>query len=141
MLALHDPLPHGALVRVPITKAGKVSSTRIEYRAPDPACNPYLAYAVVLAAGLKGIEDNYELPPEVSENLYALSPAQRDAGGISVLPGSLSEALDEMESSELVAAALGEHVYEWFIRNKRAEWQEYKTQVSQFELDRYLPRL
>ena len=96
---------------------------------------------MVLAAGLKGIEEGYDLPPETLANLYQLTEEERLAEGISILPGSLAEALDEMERSELVAEALGEHVFEWFIRNKRAEWQEYKTQVSQFELDRYLPRL
>ena len=95
----------------------------------------------MLAAGLKGIEEGYDLPPETLANLYQLTEEERLAEGISILPGSLAEALDEMERSELVAEALGEHVFEWFIRNKRAEWQEYKTQVSQFELERYLPRL
>ncbi len=129
------------VVNVPPIRAGKADSSRIEFRAPDPSCNPYLAFSVVLAAGLKGIEEGYDLPPETSVNLYQLTDEERLAEGISVLPGSLSEALDEMERSELVAEALGEHVFEWFIRNKRAEWLEYKTQVSQFELDRYLPRL
>jgi glutamine synthetase len=130
-----------ALVRVPLAKRGKTESTRIEYRAPDAACNPYLAFAAVLAAGLKGIEEGYELPPEAAANLYEMSPEERMAEGISSLPGSLSEALVEMERSELMAETLGEHVFEWFLRNKRAEWAEYKSQVSQFELDRYLPTL
>ncbi len=129
------------LVSVPPIKAGKADSARIEFRAPDPACNPYLAFSVVLAAGLKGIEEGYDLPAETLANLYQLTEEERLAEGISILPGSLAEALDEMERSELVAEALGEHVFEWFLRNKRAEWHEYKTQVSQFELDRYLPRL
>ena len=129
------------VVNVPPIKAGKAVSARLEYRAPDPACNPYLAFSVVLAAGLEGVEEGYELPDEVLTNLYSLTDAERLAEGFSTLPGSLSEALDEMERSELVAEALGEHVFEWFIRNKRAEWMEYKTQVTQFELDRYLPRL
>jgi glutamine synthetase len=129
------------VVNVPPMKSGKADSARIEFRAPDPACNPYLAFSVVLAAGLKGIEEGYELQPETSANLYQLTDEERLAEGIGVLPGSLAEALDEMERSELVAEALGEHVFEWFVRNKRAEWQEYKTQISQFELDRYLPRL
>ena len=129
------------VINVPRPKRGKVESTRIEYRAPDPACNPYLAFSVVLAAGLKGIEEGYELPGETALNLYELSEEERLAEGIGMLPASLAEAVDLMERSELVAEALGEHVFEWFIRNKRAEWLEYKTQVSQFELDRYLPRL
>jgi glutamine synthetase len=128
-----------SLVRVPVTKRGKQSSTRIEYRAPDPACNPYLAYSVMLAAGLKGIEGGYELPPEASANVFELTPEQRAAEGIRPLPQSLSESLDVMEGSELVAEALGEHIFEWFLRNKRAEWSDYKAQVTQFELDRYLP--
>lgn len=130
-----------ALVRVPTPKRGKASSTRIEYRAPDPACNPYLAYSVLLAAGLDGIEKGYELPGELTENLYDMTPAQAAKAGIDLLPGSLAEALDVMERSELVADALGEHVFEWFLRNKRAEWSAYKTHVSQFELERYLPSL
>jgi glutamine synthetase len=126
---------------VPPIKVGKADSARIEFRAPDPSCNPYLAFSVVLAAGLRGVEEGYDVPPETLANLYQLTEEERLAEGISILPGSLAEALDEMERSELVAEALGEHVFEWFIRNKRAEWQDYKTQVSQFELDRYLPRL
>ncbi|MBK9180068.1 MAG: type I glutamate--ammonia ligase [Acidimicrobiales bacterium] len=128
-----------ALVRVPVTKAGKESSTRIEYRAPDPACNPYLAYSVILAAGLRGIDEGMELPPEVATNLFELTTEELAAEGISQLPQSLAEALDEMERSELVAEALGEHIFEWFLRNKRSEWQAYKTQVTPFELERYLP--
>ncbi|HEX4538841.1 MAG TPA: glutamine synthetase family protein [Acidimicrobiales bacterium] len=130
-----------ALVRVPVIKRGKVDSTRIEYRAPDPACNPYLAFAVVLAAGLKGIEEGYQLPPEAATNLYTMTPEELASEGIRPLPASLADAIAIMEGSELVAETLGEHVFEWFIRNKRAEWADYKTQVSQFELDRYLPQL
>jgi len=130
-----------ALVRVPVVKPGKSDSTRIEYRAPDSACNPYLAFAVILAAGLRGIEDGYELPAEADANLFTLSADELVAKGIAHLPGSLNEAVVMMESSSLLADTLGEHVFEWFIRNKRAEWAEYKAQVSQFELDRYLPLL
>jgi len=129
------------VVNLPKAKRGKRESIRVEYRAPDPACNPYLAFAVVLAAGLTGIEEGYELPPETTDNLYDLTPEERLAEGIVALPGSLAEALEVMERSDLVASTLGEHVFEWFIRNKRAEWVDYKTQVTQFELDRYLPRL
>jgi glutamine synthetase len=128
-----------ALVRVPVTKRGKSSSTRIEYRSPDPACNPYLAYSVMLAAGLKGIEEGYELPPETTGNVFEMTDEERAAEGIQPLPQSLSDALDVMEGSELVAEALGEHIFEWFLRNKRSEWFDYKSQVTQFELDRYLP--
>jgi glutamine synthetase len=130
-----------ALVRVPVAKRGKAESTRMEYRAPDPACNPYLAFAAVLAAGLKGVDEGYDLPPEAAANLYEMTPEELLADGIESLPGNLHEAVAEMEKSELMAETLGEHVFEWFIRNKRAEWSEYKTQVSQFELDRYLPAL
>jgi glutamine synthetase len=130
-----------ALVRVPPTKKGKRDSTRIEYRAPDAAANPYLAFAAVLAAGLTGIEKGYDLPAEAAANLYELSPAERLAEGIVALPGSLSEAVEVMERSELMAEVLGEHVFEWFVRNKRAEWAEYKAEVTAFELRRYLTSL
>jgi glutamine synthetase len=130
-----------ALVRVPTPKKGKASSTRVEYRAPDPSCNPYLAYTVLLAAGLKGIQEGYELSAELTENLAEMTPSQMTKLGLERLPGSLAEAVDVMENSQLVADALGEHVFEWFLRNKRAEWSDYKTHVSQFELQRYLPRL
>jgi glutamine synthetase len=129
------------IVNLPPIKHGKAESARIEFRAPDSACNPYLAFSVVLAAGLKGLEDGEDLPNETAVNLYELTPEERMAEGIATLPQSLSDALDVMERSELVAEALGEHVFEWFIRNKRNEWMEYKTQVTQFELDRYLSRL
>ncbi|MDQ4097690.1 MAG: type I glutamate--ammonia ligase [Actinomycetota bacterium] len=130
-----------ALVRVPGARRGKESSTRIEFRSPDPACNPYLAFAAVLGAGLRGIERNYELADELTANLYEMTPEERMAEKVEALPGSLDEAITCMENSELVAETLGEHVFEWFIRNKRAEWADYKTQVSQFELDRYLRTL
>jgi len=129
------------VVNVPHTKQGKSESTRVEYRSPDPACNPYLAFSVMLAAGLKGIEEGYELPTETTANLYELTAQERIAMGIDLLPSSLAEAIDAMADSELVADALGEHVFEWFIRNKRAEWQAYKTHVTQFELDRYYRNL
>jgi glutamine synthetase len=130
-----------ALVRVPGGRKGKESSTRIEFRSPDPACNPYLAFAVVLAAGLEGVEEGYELPAELTANLYEMTAEERLAEGVTALPGSLEEAVIEMEQSELVAEALGEHVFEWFIRNKRIEWDEYKTYVTPFEIERYLPIL
>ncbi len=128
-----------ALVRVPVAKRGKeAGGTRLEYRALDPACNPYLAFSVILAAGLAGIERGYRLEEEAEANIFELSESERKAKGIRLLPTSLAEALDVMETSELVREALGEHIFEWFLRNKRAEWNEYKSQVSQFELDRYL---
>ena len=124
-----------------VQQAGKQSSTRVEYRSPDPACDPYLAFSVMLAAGLRGIEDGYELPPEASANVFEMTPEERAAEKIGALPQSLSDALEVMESSELVAEALGEHIFEWFLRNKRAEWFDYKSQITQFELDRYLPNV
>ena len=128
-----------ALVRVPIPKPGQVDSTRVEYRAVDPACNPYLAFSVLLAAGLRGVEDGLELPPEARANLYDLSRGEQRDLGVAGLPANLSEALDEMEESTLVRDALGDHIFEWFLRNKRAEWSEYQRQVTPFELETYLP--
>jgi glutamine synthetase len=119
----------------------KGNSTRIEFRSPDTACNPYLAFAVILAAGLKGIEEGYELPEGAEDNIWELTDAERRALGIEPLPTSLSEAIHAMEGSELVAETLGEHVFDFFLRNKRSEWQEYRRQVTRFELDRYLPVL
>jgi glutamine synthetase len=129
------------IVNIPPIKKGQSENARIEFRAPDSACNPYLAFSVVLMAGLKGIEEGYDLPPETATNLYQLTDEERMAEGIDSLPHSLSESLEVMADSELVAEALGEHVFEWFIRNKRAEWMDYKTHVTQFELDRYYNRL
>ena len=128
-----------ALVRVPIAKRGKADSTRIEYRAIDPSCNPYLAFSLLLAAGMRGVEENYELPPEAQGNLFELSGGDMSRLGVSALPQSLAEAIDEMEGSSLVREALGDHIHEWFLRNKRREWREYERVVTQFELDRYLP--
>jgi glutamine synthetase len=130
-----------ALVRVPTVKQGKASSTRIEYRAPDSACNPYLAFSVLLAAGLNGIENNYEIPAEVSNNIFEMTTAERKAMGVGRLPSTLDQALDAMESSEFMADALGEHVFSWFLRNKRKEWDRFQHHVSEFELERYLPIL
>ena len=129
-----------ALIRVPVAKS-KAQSTRIEYRAPDPATNPYLAFSVMLAAGMKGIEEGYDLPTESSANIFELTDEERAAEGLEPLPQSLSDALATMEKSELVAEALGEHIFEWFLRNKRHEWRGYKTQVTPFEIDRYLRTL
>jgi len=130
-----------ALVRVPLTKPGKESACRIEYRAPDAACNPYLTFAVILAAGLRGIELEYDLPPEASDDIHRKSDAERWSGGIESLPESLPEALGEMQRSELVRQTLGEHLFEWFIANKRAEWDEYRSYVTGLEIERNLPRL
>ncbi|MGH1562563.1 glutamine synthetase family protein [Mumia sp. DW29H23] len=130
-----------ALVRVPMYKPQKGQSARIEHRAIDSGCNPYLAFAMVLAAGLKGIEEGYELPPEAEDDVWALTETERRALGIAPLPRNLDEAIREMESSELVAETLGEHVYDFFLRNKRTEWHDYRTQVTQFELDRLVTRV
>ena len=130
-----------ALVRLPAPKKGKESSTRIEFRSPDPACNPYLAFSVMLAAGLKGVEEGYDLPPEATNNIYEMTPEERAAEGIGSLPQNLAEAVTAMEESELVAEALGEHVFDYFIRNKRSEWMDYKAHVTPWELDRYLGSL
>jgi len=110
----------------------------MEIRLPDSACNPYLMIAVVLAAGLEGIRQGYELPPEAEEDVSFLTPAERKALGYADLPLSLGSALAVMESSDLVAHALGEHVFEFFLRNKAAEWETYRRQVTFFERQRYL---
>jgi len=130
-----------ALVRVPMYKPGKGQSSRVEIRSLDSACNPYLTYAVVLAAGLKGIQEEYELAPEAEDDVWALTHGERRAMGIEALPQSLGEAITVMESSELVAETLGESVFDFFLRNKRQEWSDYRSQVTKFELDRYLVRL
>ncbi len=126
------------LIRVPVPKRANPLATRIEYRSPDPACNPYLAFSVILAAGLRGIEQGYELPAEADANLFEMGDDALQKLGIDQLPQSLSDALRVMESSSLVHDALGEHIFEWFLRNKRSEWRGYKTQVTPFELNRYL---
>jgi glutamine synthetase len=127
-----------ALVRVPMYTPGKASSRRIEVRTPDSACNPYLAFAVMLAAGLRGIEQGYELPPASEDDVWSLSEAERRAMGYQELPQNLNEALRVMEDSELVAEALGEHVFDYFLRNKRAEWDNYRRNVTPYELVTYL---
>ena len=130
-----------ALIRVPMYKPGKGNSTRIEYRAIDSACNPYLSFAVLLAAGMKGIEQGLDLPDGAEDDVWSLTDAERRAMGIEPLPTSLEAALALMERSELVAETLGEGVFDFFLRNKRQEWDEYSRQVTPFELNRYLPLL
>ncbi len=130
-----------ALVRVPLYKPDKAASARVELRSIDSAANPYLAYAMILAAGLSGIEHEMELPEEASDDVWSLTNRERLAMGITPLPTSLDEAISRMEDSELVADTLGEHVFNYFLRNKKAEFDEYRNQVTQFELDRYLPNL
>ncbi|MGB0101435.1 MAG: glutamine synthetase family protein [Nocardioides sp.] len=128
-----------AMIRVPMYKPNKGQSTRVELRTVDAACNPYLAFAVVLAAGMKGIEHDYELPREAEDDVWALNERERKSLGIEPLPKSLSEAIVVAEHSELLAETLGEQVFDYFLRNKRAEWEEYRGQVSAFERDRMLP--
>jgi glutamine synthetase len=130
-----------ALVRVPMYKPGKGNSSRVEHRGIDSAANPYLAFAVMLAAGLKGIEERYDLPEGAEDDVWALTDAERRALGIRPLPASLDHAITAMEESELVAETLGEHVFDFVLRNKRQEWNDYRQQVTPFELRRYLPVL
>jgi glutamine synthetase len=130
-----------AMIRVPMYKPNKGQSTRIEVRSLDAAANPYLAYAVILAAGMKGIEEGYEVPREAEDDVWTLTERERTSMGIAPLPKSLYDAIAIAEKSELLAETLGEHVFDFFLRNKRAEWEEYRTQVSAFERDRMLPVL
>ena len=130
-----------ALVRVPMYKPGKEQATRIELRSPDPASNPYLAFAVMLAAGLEGIEKGYELSEQVSDNIYEMTEKEREAAGIKSLPEDLYEAIKLAEQSELVRGTLGEYVFNAFIDNKKAEWDKYRAQVTEYELREYLPIL
>ncbi len=130
-----------ALVRVPMYKPGKGQSVRVEHRAVDSACNPYLAYAVMLAAGLKGIEEGYDLPEGAEDDVWTLTDAERRVLGIEPMPASLDHAIEAMERSELVAETLGERVFDFVLRNKRQEWHDYRLQVTPFELRRFLPTL
>ena len=129
------------LIRVPAYKQGREASRRIEYRAPDPACNPYLAFSVMLAAGLEGIEKEYPLPDPVETNVFDMTDDERSAGGIESLPGNLWEAVQLTERSELVYKALGDHVFKTFIENKKIEWERYRSQITDYEIARYLPIL
>jgi len=129
------------LIRVPEYRPGKENSTRLEFRSPDPACNPYLAFSVMLAAGLEGIEKKYEVPEPVEENVYEMSEGERRARGISTLPSSLLEAIQIMEKSDVIRKALGDHVFDAFIQNKKIEWDQYRTQVTDYEIKKYLPIL
>jgi len=129
------------LIRVPEYKPGKENATRIEFRSPDPACNPYLAFSVMLAAGLEGIENGYKAPEPIEENVYEMGEEERQKRGIGTLPPDLLEAIQLTEKSDLVRGALGEHVFNNFICNKKIEWDLSRTQVSEYELNRYLPIL
>jgi glutamine synthetase len=129
------------LVRIPMYKPGREMSTRIELRSPDPACNPYLAFSVMLAAGLRGIEDKLECPAPIERDSFELTPAEREKFGIKALPTSLLEAIHLCEKSELVKETLGEHVFREFIANKYIEWERYRTHITDFEIKEYLPLL
>ncbi len=129
------------LVRVPSFKPGREESRRIEYRAPDPACNPYLAFSVMLAAGLEGIENQYPLPDPAADDVFGMTQAERVERGIQSLPGNLLEALRITEESELVHNALGDSVFKSFVENKKIDWERYRTQVTDYEVAQYLPTL
>ncbi len=129
------------LIRVPEVKPGKEQAVRIEYRAPDPACNPYLAFAAMLAAGLEGIEREYPCPPPADKSVYDMTDQEREERGITHLPGSLWEAIQMAEGSQLLRRCLGEHVFHTLIQNKKIEWSEYRRQVTDYEVRRYLPIL
>ncbi|MFZ3085799.1 MAG: glutamine synthetase family protein [Candidatus Hydromicrobium sp.] len=126
------------LVRIPMYKPGKETSTRIEFRCPDPACNPYLAFSVMLAAGLEGIKNKYKLPEPIEENIFEMDVKRREEAGIETLPNNLYEAVKIMEGSKLVKETLGDHIFQKFIDNKKIEWDRYRTHVSKYELDSYL---
>lgn len=126
------------LIRVPEYKPGKETATRVEFRSPDPACNPYLAFSVMLAAGLEGVEKKYQIPNPIEENVYEMTEKEREAKGIETLPASLGEAIQLTEKSELVRKALGDHVFDAFIENKKIEWNQYRAQVTDYEIKRYL---
>jgi len=130
-----------ALVRVPMYKPGKAKATRVEFRCPDPACNPYLAFAVMVAAGMKGVQEKYTLPDPVEEDIYLMGETERERRGIEVLPDSLYAGLQVTEQSELVRETLGEHVFTKFLENKYIEWDNYRVQVTEYEIDKYLPIL
>ncbi|MGZ7180296.1 MAG: glutamine synthetase family protein [Halobacteriota archaeon] len=130
-----------ALIRVPMYKPGNEIATRAELRSPDPACNPYLAFAVMLACGLEGIEKGYELPDPVEKNIFKMTQQELDDHGIGSLPENLGLAVAETENSEIIRRTLGDHVFDRFIELKKREWDDYRQQVTQYELDRYLPVL
>ena len=130
-----------SMVRVPMYRVGKEKATRIELRSPDPAANPYLAFTCMLAAGLRGIENNYKLPEPIEINIFGMSAREKAQLNIDTLPNSLENAVNEFEKSEFVKEALGEHIHQKLIENKKIEWDDYRIHVSQFENDKYLPML
>ena len=122
-------------------KLGKEKATRIELRSPDPACNPYLAFAVMLSAGLKGIEENYPLVEPVEKDIFHMNEEMKNQLRIVSLPGSLMEAVEEMEKSDLLKETLGDHIFSKFIANKKVEWDRFRIHVTKYEVDKYLPVL
>ena len=130
-----------ALFRVPVYRIGNEKATRVELRCPDPACNPYLAFAVMLTAGLEGIEKKYPLPPVVEPNIYHMAMEERERRGLTSLPGNLFEAIIETENSDLVRETLGRHIFDIFFFNKKKEWEDYRMQITQYEIKKYLPML
>jgi len=129
------------LIRVPQYKPGKEKATRIEFRCPDPACNPYLAFSVMLAAGLEGIKNKYPLREPIEENIFEMDYKMREKAGIETLPNNLYEAVSNLENSKLMREALGEHIFTKFIENKKIEWDRYRTFVTNYEIENYLPIL
>jgi glutamine synthetase len=129
------------LIRVPEYRPGREKATRIEFRSPDPACNPYLCFSVMLAAGLEGIEKGLKPPDPIEENVYEMTADEREKRGITTLPASLLEAIQLTEKSALVKNALGDHVFNSFIENKKKEWDEYRIHVTEYETKKYLPIL
>ena len=129
------------LIRIPEYRPGNENATRLEFRSPDPACNPYLVFCVLLAAGLEGIKHGYELPEPLERNVFEMSPRERKRKKIATLPGSLAEAIQLAERSELLRRTLGDHVFHTLLANKQIEWDEYRTQVTDYELKKYLPIL
>jgi glutamine synthetase len=130
-----------ALIRIPLYKPGAEQATRAEIRCPDPACNPYLTFAALLHAGLEGIEKGYELPPPMERNLYHLTAEERREQGIVSLPETLGEAIDEFAQSDLMRRAFGDHIFDNYVKLKRKEWDEYRVQLTEWELNRYLSSL
>jgi glutamine synthetase len=127
-----------ALIRIPLYKPGNEQATRAEIRCPDPACNPYLTFAALLHAGLEGIEKGYDLPPPMEQNLYHLTAEQRRERGIVGLPETLGEAIDELAGSDLVRRALGKHIFDRYVELKRKEWDDYRVQLTPWEMEKYL---
>ena len=129
------------LVRIPSFKPGREDSVRLEYRSPDPACNPYLAFSAILTAGLAGIRNKYDVPPPVDGNVFEMTEEQRSTRGIKTLPGSLFEAITMAERSDILRQGLGDRVFETLLTNKRIEWERYRSQVTDYEINEYLPLL